>query len=324
MLEDFGTVAMEITQFLPVQYEALAQILSAAYPGYMFDAGGLRSLDANLADGYVARRWIGSQDGIPVAVGEYRHTPEMFHPREFLLLIAVHPAYQGQGIGRRLYQCIHEDMAAHDPLKIRAACQASHMRSVAFLERRGFARGKHILELQLDLERLETVKANNHLDGVSVPGVTITTLSALAKDPVYDRKLYELITALRAEVPLPRAATRVSFEHFVADFLVAPSRLPEATWVAIHDGEYVGFSDLFEDGEGGLYCGLTGVLPLFRGRGLAKMLKSTGVDFAYSHGYRHIRTFNDDANAAILAVNRRLGYAEKSAWLHFEKTIDGP
>jgi GNAT superfamily N-acetyltransferase len=315
---------MEIIDFLPDQYEALAQILAAAYAGYTFDVDGLRNLDATLAGRYVARRWMGMQAGIPVAVGEYRHTPEMFHPREFLLTIAVHPDFQGQGIGGRLYHCLREETAAHNPQKLRASCPADHVRSVIFLERRGFVRGNHILELQLDLESNAALQAGEIRDRIPAPDIEIATLSTLAKDPDRDRKLYELITALRAEVPLPQAATRVSFEHFVADFLAAPSRLPDATWIAVHAGDYVGFADMFEAGEDGLYCGLTGVLPNYRGQGIAKMLKSAGVTYAHSCGYRHIRTFNAAANTAILTLNRSLGFAAKSAWLHFEQTLDGP
>jgi GNAT superfamily N-acetyltransferase len=312
---------MEISSFSPDQYRHLAEVLSAAYEGYVFDAENLRALDLSLEQNYVCRRWLAMHNGAPVAVGEYRHTPEMYHPQEFLLTIAVHPDFQGQGIGQSLYRCLREDMAAYRPLKLRASCRADQARSVGFLEQCGFVSGMPILELQVDLAPSEDMQAEL-LGDRRAADVEIVTMSLLAEDRSRDRKLYDLVTSLRAEMPLPGMATAISYEQFVAGFLEAPSRLSDATFIAIHDGEYVGLCDMFADGDGGLCCGLTGVLPQYRRRGIATMLKTSGVQFAYSQGYRHIRTFNSAANAAILAVNRRAGYSVRFAWLHFEQALD--
>jgi len=311
---------LEIVRFVSDQYVDLARVLTAAYDGLTFHPESLRDLDENLADHYIAKRWMGLDYGRPVACAEYRHTPEMFHPREFLMTIAVHPGYQGQGLGGRMYDRIREDIAIHNPLKVRAACRADHVRTVGFLERRGFVRGMRILELQLDLGRNPVGRARDRRECNAGP-VEISTLSELARDPDRNWKLYNLITALREDIPLPDAATQVTFEHFVATFVEAPSRLPDATFVARFAGEYVGFCDLHADADGGLRCGLTGVLSMYRGSGIANTLKAASSNFARTHAYRHIRTFNDATNGAILAVNRSAGFSVRSSWLHFTRII---
>jgi GNAT superfamily N-acetyltransferase len=55
--------------------------------------------------------------------------------------------------------------------------------------------------------------------------------------------------------------------------------------------------------------GLTAVLPEHRGRGLAALAKTRSLRYAAEHAIVEVVASNDDANAPMLAVNRRLGYA---------------
>ncbi len=86
-------------------------------------------------------------------------------------------------------------------------------------------------------------------------------------------------------------------------------------------GEYVGFSDLFDDGKNGMMAGLTGVRREYRNRGIATALKLSGFRYASANGFKSITTFNSAENAAIAAVNKHLGFIEKFTWLHFEKHV---
>jgi predicted GNAT superfamily acetyltransferase len=61
---------------------------------------------------------------------------------------------------------------------------------------------------------------------------------------------------------------------------------------------------------------MTGVARSARGRGVATALKSHQIAAASSAGLRELRTQNDVVNAPIRAVNARLGYRLRLAWIH--------
>lgn len=310
-------------------YSSLAETLSAAYSDYAFDPDQLRLQDEHLAGSYVCQRRALLRGGKPVAFAEYRHTPEMYHPYKFLVNVTVHPDMQGQGLGSVLYQYIQSELEAYQPVSLRASCRAENAQSIAFLERRGFIRGMSIRELHKDLTASATISSSvssvetQSNDSLRRPGIIILTMEELASDVGRDWKLYQLILAIRADMPAPDKVTPVSFAHFAESFLNAPSRLPDATFIAVRktDRAYIGFSDLFEDGDGGLYCGVTGVVSNYRRCGIASALKRASIRYGRQNGYYRLKTFNAAENAGILTVNLSAGFREQCAWLHYEKTV---
>ena len=52
----------------------------------------------------------------------------------------------------------------------------------------------------------------------------------------------------------------------------------------------------------------TSTAPAYRGRGLATLAKLAQLRWAAEHGIERVVTDNDERNAPMLAINRRLGY----------------
>jgi ribosomal protein S18 acetylase RimI-like enzyme len=307
----------------------------AAFGSYFIDADNLRYRDELLGANYLLRRWTAISEEDCVGFCEVSQTPEMHEPGTFLLSIAVHPNYQGRGIGTELYGRARAELEEHNPCKLRSSCRADNIGSVVFLETRGFAVGMSIKELHLNIASFQ--QDNRQGSVISdfsndkymfhlcqeATGISIGTMQSMAADVNCNRKLYQLVSEIRQDMPTPQPASAVPFEEFVAGFLSAPTRMPEATFIAVGagNGEYVGFSDLFDDGKNGLMAGLTGVRREYRNRGIASALKQRGLHYAVRNGFDNITTFNAVENAAILAVNTRLGFKEKFTWLHFEKHV---
>ena len=71
----------------------------------------------------------------------------------------------------------------------------------------------------------------------------------------------------------------------------------------------------------------TGVSPEFRGRGLGRWLKAAMLDRIVRErpGVKFVRTGNADSNAAMLGINRALGftpYVSRCVWqLETEKAL---
>lgn len=85
---------------------------------------------------------------------------------------------------------------------------------------------------------------------------------------------------------------------------------PEACFVAIADGEWIGYTvlDTASSETGVLRQSWTGVLPTWRRQGIASGLKLRAIRYALAHGYRILRTEIRTANEASVRLNYRLGF----------------
>src|SRR6185369_4496627 len=155
--------------------------------------------------------------------------------------------------------------------------------------------------------------------------ILITTFAEeRVRDPRCVEKLYELTTLLSQDDPArgpfvppaynPREALMWMEMKYV---------LPEAYFIAKRGDEYVGVSDvsLFEAMPGGLTQGLTGVKRDYRRRGLATALTLHGIAYAQSHGYQLMQTFIKPQQAAIRALNEKLGFQLLFENLTLEKCL---
>ena len=82
-------------------------------------------------------------------------------------------------------------------------------------------------------------------------------------------------------------------------------------FLALHDGEVVGCAGLGLDADDPARAenALTAVRRDWRGRGIAVHLKQRTLAWAAEHGIAEVYTWTQDGNAAMRALNTRLGYA---------------
>ena len=95
----------------------------------------------------------------------------------------------------------------------------------------------------------------------------------------------------------------------------------EASLVAFVEGELAGLTMIRVDRPSGrAQNNLCGVRRPHRGRGLALLLKSHSLRRAAELGATIALTDNDETNAPMLAVNRRLGYSQFARRLEWERS----
>ena len=94
--------------------------------------------------------------------------------------------------------------------------------------------------------------------------------------------------------------------------------------MAYVDGELAALTMLRVDRPSGrAQNNLTGVRRQYRGRGLARLLKTHSLHRVAQAGATSAITDNDETNAPMLAVNRSLGYRHLVRRVEWERTRDG-
>ena len=202
-------------------------------------------------------------------------------------MVRVHPEARGRGIGSALLEAARERTRE-------LGCEALWGRvrdqdSLGFAARRGFREVARDIVVRREVEPGEGEVADGiaELGDEHLPGA------------------YELCVDAIAEVHAPLPAEARPFE----EWLEHESRDPAVAFVALDDGEVVGYARLHTCGAPHrLEHGLTAVRRSHRRRGLATALKRAQIRWAADRGYRELLTDTVEGNVGMRAVNERLGY----------------
>lgn len=313
---------VHIRPFTATDYETLAQLYTANNPDNPTSAEEMRFNDEHTDPKCYLRRWVAERDGMAVGVAVVAQSAGMYHPRKFFVNGSVHPEYQRQGIGSALYGHLLEELAAFDPIMLRASAREDKTHSVHFLHQHGFREEMRAWESRLDVTAFDPTPSIHAEDRMRADGIEIKTLRELESDPERNHKLHALYNELDQDVPSPDPITPVDFEHFDENFFGRPTLLPDANFVAVHHGAYVGTSALWSSAaDNYLWTGLTGVKRSYRRKGIALALKLRGIAYAQAHNHPVIVTDNESNNRPMLSINERLGYRKQPAWIMFANTL---
>jgi len=173
--------------------------------------------------------------------------------------------------------------------------------SLAWAERRGFVEvGRNSL-LVLDLTAIEAP------DVVAPDGIEVVSW---ADRPDADHGMYDVAREAYPDVPGEEDAVLAPFEEWLSMDMQGAGDRPEATFVAIADGEVVGYAKLSLSRarpEVAMHD-ITGVRRAWRGRGIAGALKAAEIAWAKEQGYERLETQNEERNEPIRRLNERYGY----------------
>lgn len=208
--------------------------------------------------------------------------------------VVVAPEYRRGGIGSALF----ERLAAHWDT-IGATTVTSRLISdeaAVFAEKHGFERSR--------VERISHVPLAE-IPAVVPPGEGIV-LKFLSELDGY-RALYDIDCAVVADIPADDPWETLEFEEWRQQYTEDP-RLDRDSTVLAFDGDTPVAVAWLERVGARVWSGLTGTRPGYRGRGLAKAVKTAALHRARERGAADAYTNNDATNAGMLAVNTWLGY----------------
>lgn len=313
---------------LPQEYPAIAAVLAAESPGWSATVAELAHADAThdpddphatlVAEVLVA--------GTPLLVGVafVGHDLLAHRPGKFEINLRVHPDWQGQGVGKALYTALLAYLEPLHPRELVAIVWHKVPRTPRFLSDRGFVESWRRIDWFLELATFDFMPYTGLAEQLQAQGIHIKTYADLATDPNRLKKLYELDWLLWQSIPYGQAVTKRSLAQFAAQEVDHPKFIANACFIALYGDEYIGYSNLTGDEEG-FNTEMTGVAPIWRNRGVATLLKLYGIRYAQAHSRadqpRRLGTQNDSINAAMIALNRKLGFGEEGAMLRFVKPM---
>jgi GNAT superfamily N-acetyltransferase len=292
-------MGFEIRRAGPADAVGIAGVWAAAMPYLVKTAKGIEAeLGASKARVVV----IAVEDDGVVGYGNvWLPAPGDEAPR-IRFSVQVPPAERGRGIGSALAEKVSrtaEEAGARKLLTVVADDDISK----GIATRRGFTIGR------------EMTHARAELADVPEPAPVPDNLRLVDYEAVEPRQVWEASAAV-AEGDPSGLSSAPAYEEWVATDWNHPDLRRDLS-IALLDGEQVvSFVTTTADPDRRvIWSNLTGTIPSYRGRGLAKVVKSVALARSRDAGFTAAFTGNDANNVPMLAVNRWLGYrATASSW----------
>jgi mycothiol synthase len=169
------------------------------------------------------------------------------------------------------------------------------------------------LDVTAKAERIRRLRSDAQ-HKVEKTGIVIRNVADLGGEAFLPR-LLPVSHATVADIPKSVEYIPEPYEEWVV-WMRPPAVLPERIWVAVADGEPVGYSYLAYR-PSVVETGFTGVVREHRGKGIARALKLETLSQAIDLGVTAVETDNDSENAPILHINEDLGYEPMPGKLEF-------
>lgn len=308
--------------YAPAQYTAQVALQKALNPAASVTVEKLKFWDRWWDERYRRATFLVESAGQTVASGSYSEWIWWYEPGRYYVNLEVHPDFRNQGIGGALYDHLMRELAAETPQGtiFMTKCREDQPETVRFLTYRGFQENGRELYSELDLSTFDPQRCDAADEWMRQQGITILAYPELAAmDPHVQRKCYAMQGESMTGMPASGERTRQSFEQFVQQIFESAAFIPEAFFVALDQGRYVGLSNLTNENDDPtrLTTDYTGVIPSHRRRGIASALKLRCLHYAKTNGVQTMVTSNDATNP-MYQLNRELGFQPMPAAIYFE------
>jgi GNAT superfamily N-acetyltransferase len=288
----------------------IVELIDEVFPSGVTTVESWRQQHENIPPRARQAGWVAVVDG--TVVGRAEASLKWFtESRSAFAGVSVRQAFRGRGIGSSLWELIREHLDELAPSRV-FSMFVETPESVAFARARGFA------EI-----RAETLSCVDPLT------VDFTTLEAASTKliPLRDvspEEVYEIDMITTADVPMTEAITDIPLDEWLDSTWNRPTLSRDGSFAAIEDGRIVCMTMLAANVERGrAFTDFTATLREYRRRGLAHLVKRASLRWAAANGIRAAWTTNDETNAAMLAVNRRLGYTPELRRVEYVREASG-
>ena len=225
-------------------------------------------------------------------------------PERTALAVRVLPPHRRRGIGSALLERLLEHADGLEPTSVSGEVSEDDSASVEWARNRGFE------------EYGRQVELSRPLSGGERPPSPPAGIELAELEERHLEDAYAVWVEGFPDMPVTPRVPAPSYEEWLEEEVSGP-----VTFLALEDGTVVGAAALLERSEGLAEHGLTAVLRSHRGRGVATALKQALIRWAAASGYHELTTWTQDGNAAMQAVNLKLGYRPRPAAINVWKRL---
>lgn len=225
------------------------------------------------------------------------HTP----PGHAIGSVGVLAASRGRGIGSELLRTLERWARERGQTHLEGAVPEDDDTSIAWTSARGYAEIGRNSRMVLDLTAIDAPAVD------PPPGIEIVTW---AERPELAEGLWEVAREAAPDIPGEEETDVGELDEWLDRDMRGGGDRPEAVFVALEDGEVLGYAKLAFSDETTerAYHDLTGVKRAHRGRGIAAVLKAAQIAWAKENGFSALQTSNEVRNAPIRHLNAKHGY----------------
>jgi GNAT superfamily N-acetyltransferase len=306
-----------IREFEPNDAAAVSAALHEESPPHPVTPEGVLHWRDGQPERAHARLWVAEQDGRIVGWAEtrLRWTTKVDDVGD--LWGYVVPSYRGRGIGASLY-----DEAEGHLVGLGARMLESWTYTDAgmqLLANRGFrATGTEQVSIlapaQADYSALEALAEEKRAEGFR--------LVPLGEVRGRVQELHRVYAAALADVPEYFREDDVRIDEWRRETLDHPQLSDEGSFVVVAGEQPVALAFLEVDEPARIAANeMTGTLPEFRRRGLARLAKLATIRWAAEQAIEAVQTGNSHENPGILALNLDLGYRPVVTETHLVRTL---
>jgi RimJ/RimL family protein N-acetyltransferase len=288
----------------PLRGSDIPQLLPlwrALRPDAVHSERGLRHLVESFPERAQAGHWVADEDG--VVAWAFAHRRWWRAGRNAYIWVGVQPEARRRGVGSELWGLAERHVAGLAVERVNADA-VGDLEGEQFLRKRGFRQIRTDVISAVDVRSVDPGELAARRARAEAQGYRLASY-AEADLP----RLYRLDMEASDDEPGQDAPHELTFEEWRRDLLELPDLTHEGSLVVTAGDEPVAYCALSLDRESGRGRNEgTGTARAHRGRGLATLAKLAQLRWAAEQGIERIITDNDERNAPMLAVNRRLGY----------------
>ncbi len=240
--------------------------------------------------------------------------------------LRVAPEWRRRGVARSLLERLDDHARTNKATRLVAAVRGDEPDGARFAEAVGFRAFHERIDAYIDVPSFDASAFEDPDEIARRAGLRLATYADLLKERAADieafqRELLPVIWAMARDVPAPTPMPEQPppFEIAKRMFFEGPGQDPPSTIYALRDGHPVAMTATMVKENGAAYTNFTGVARSERGKGIALALKLRALRELGARGVKLFGTTNDEKNAAMRGINRKLGYKPEPPTTMYER-----